>query len=317
MTALTQEPALDPAIQICDPHHHLWEYPESVYLVDDLRADAAGFNLTSTVFVECGSAYRTDGPAELRAVGETEWVRSIGDNLVAGIVGFADLTAGAAVTDVLAAHIESGRGQFRGVRHVSAWDADARVRASHTNPPPDLLLMPSFGEGVAALGRAGLHFEAWLYFTQLLELVELATAQPDVAIVLDHLGGPLAIGPYAPMRDEMLETWRNSMRHVAACDNVVLKVGGIGMPIFGMDWHHREASPGSEEVARVWGPEIRWCIEQFGVDRCMFESNFPVDRRSFSYSVCWNAFLRIAEQFSDAERNALFHDNARRIYRLD
>ncbi len=305
-------------LPICDPHHHLWEYPDSVYLVDDLRADAAGFPVTSTVFIECGSAYRTDGPPARRPVGETEWVAAMApdDGVTAGIVGFADLTLGAAVTDVLAAHVEAGGGRFRGVRHASAWDPSPDIDESHSKPPPALFGLPAFRDGFRALGRVGLSFDAWLYFTQLPELVDLAQACPEVVIVLDHLGGPIGIGPYADRRDEVLTTWRASMRDVAACENVVLKLGGIGMPIYGAKWHRRAEPPHSEEVAAVWGPEMRWCIELFGVDRCMFESNFPVDRRSFSYATCWNAFLRISEDLSDSERRSLFHDTATRTYRL-
>ena len=134
--------------------------------------------------------------------------------------------------------------------------------------------------------------------------------------MLDHLGGPIGIGPYADRRDEVLTRWRASMQEVAACENVTLKLGGIGMPIYGMKWHKRDQPPDSAEVAAVWGPEVRWCIEQFGVDRCMFESNFPVDRQSFDYTVCWNAFIRMTEDLSQSERQSLFHDTATRIYRL-
>jgi len=314
------EEPLDPGIDICDAHHHLWEYPESVYLVDDLVADASGSRVTSTVFVECRSGYRQDEPVETQPVGETEWVvarAAAGQGVADAIVGFADLTLGAAVEDVLAAHVEAGQGRFRGVRHASAWHASPDVRRSHTDPPPELLRLPSFREGFAALGRAGLTFDAWLYFTQLPELVELAQANPDVPIVLDHLGGPIAIGPHRGHRDEVLTEWRESMQAVASCGNVVLKLGGIGMPIFGMDWHHRPERPGSEEVASVWGPEIRWCIELFGPERCMFESNFPVDRASFGYRVCWNAFVRTSSDLSQSERQALFRGTAARTYRLD
>lgn len=331
---MTVEAALDTELEICDPHHHLWDRPQSVYLPADLRADirSGGHRVTSTVFVECRSAYRDSGPDHLRPVGETEWVRALasekdsdqssdessdaqdGVRMAAGIVGFADLTLGEAVVDVLHEHVESGRGRFRGIRHASGFDADERIRNSHTDPPAGLYGQPAFREGLAALGETGLIFEAWLYHPQLPELVDLARAHPDVTIVLDHIGGPLGIGPYAGRRDEVLTTWRQSMQDVARCDNVVVKLGGIGMPIFGMDWHHRDVQPSSEEVAAVWGPEIRWCIETFGVDRAMFESNFPVDARSFSYSVGWNAFLRISDDLSLPERRALFRDTARRTY---
>ncbi|HYD08613.1 MAG TPA: amidohydrolase family protein, partial [Acidimicrobiales bacterium] len=313
---MAAEDVLEPDLEICDPHHHLWRYPESVYEIGELRADTgAGHRVTSTVFVECGSAYRSDGPDVLRPVGETPYVAGQADGLIAGIVGFADLThldVGAA----LDAHVELGDGLFRGIRHVSAWDASDDIRASHTNPPPGLLGQDDFRRGFAALGERGLRFDAWLYHPQLPELVALARAHPDVPIVLDHLGGPLGIGPYEGKRDDVLTAWRVAMTEVASCPNVSLKLGGIGMPIFGMGFHKQEGGASSEELAEAWGEPIRWCIESFGVDRCMFESNFPVDRASCDYLTLWNAFKRIAADASPAEKASLFRDTARRVYGL-
>jgi predicted TIM-barrel fold metal-dependent hydrolase len=311
------EETLDPDQLICDPHHHLWQHPGSRYMVEELRADTdSGHRVVRTVFVECMSAYRTDGPEPFRPVGETDFVVAAEpDGFIAGIVGFADLRS-PEIDDVLAAHIEAGAGRFRGVRHASAWDPSPDIRASHTNPPPGLLGDAAFRSGFAALGRAGLSFDAWLYHPQITELTDLARAHPDVPIVLDHLGGPLGIGPYDDRRDEVLTVWRSAMRELATCPNVVIKLGGIGMPIFGMKWHHQPGGATSEELAAVWGGEIRWCIEQFGVDRSMFESNFPVDKASCSYAVLWNAFKRIGAGSSLSEKADLFHDTATRTYRL-
>jgi predicted TIM-barrel fold metal-dependent hydrolase len=161
-----------------------------------------------------------------------------------------------------------------------------------------------------------LSFDAWTYHPQIPELTELARAHPDVPIVLDHLGGPLGIGPYQGRRGEVMAVWRSYLSALAPCPNVVVKLGGIGMPVFGMEWHHTPEGASSDQLASVWGEDIRWCIEQFGVDRCMFESNFPVDRASCAYSVLWNAFKRIAADASPAEKAALFHDTAVRTYRL-
>jgi L-fuconolactonase len=312
------EQALGPDVEICDPHHHLWNHPQSVYEIGELRADAgAGHRVTSTVFVECGSAYRADGPEVLRPVGETPYVVAQADGLIRGVVGFADLTH-PDVGTALDAHVELGDGLFRGIRHVSAYDASDEVRASHTNPPPGLLGEDSFRRGFAELARRELRFDAWLYHPQLGELAALARAFPDVTIILDHLGGPLGIGPYAGRRDEVLASWRASMAEVASCSNVVLKLGGIGMPIFGLGFHKQDGGATSEQLAGAWGEPIRWCIEAFGVDRCMFESNFPVDRASCDYVTLWNAFKRIAADASasDAELRALFHDTAHRTYGL-
>lgn len=286
-------------------------------MADELRADTgSGHNVVATVFVECMSGYRPDGPEELRPVGETEFVVAVEPSgFVAGIVGFADLRA-PGIADVLAAHVEAGRGRFRGVRHASGWDPSPDVRPSHTNPPPGLLADPDFRRGLTALGRAGLSFDAWLFHPQLPELSDLARAHPDVPIVVDHLGGPLGIGPYRGRRGEVRQAWRADMAELAGCPNVSVKLGGIGMPIYGHDWHHREGGATAEELAAAWADDVHWVIDRFGVERCMFESNFPVDRASCTYAVLWNAFKLIAAGYGPADKAALFHDTASRFYRL-
>lgn len=319
------EDPIDPEQRICDPHHHLWDHPTDRYLLEELRRDTgAGHRIERTVFVECTSCYRDEGPEALRPVGETEFVAAQAEASaatpgaeIAGIVGFADLTLGDAVAEVLDAHVEAGRGRFRGIRHATAWDASPQVRVAHTRPPEGLLGDRSFRAGVGALGRAGLSFDAWLYHPQLPELTDLARAHPDVSIILDHLGGPLGVGPYSGRRTEVREVWRGDLAEVATCDNVTLKLGGIGMPVFGLGWHHRPEPPSSQELAEAWGDELRWCIDVFGPDRCMFESNFPVDRRSCSYTTLWNTFQRVADGYSRHERDLLFHDTAVRTYRLE
>ena len=322
----TVEAALEPELEICDPHHHLWDYPDSRYLVDEFLADTGGgHHVTRTVFVECLNAYRTDGPEELRPVGETDYVEQLAaisdatgnaTRVAAGIVGFADLSLGAAVQPVLEAHLKASK-RFRGIRHVSAWDASDQIRNAHTNPPEKLLDDSKFREGFACLHDLGLSFDAWLYHQQLPELTELARAFPDTTIVLDHIGGPIGIGPYAGKREEIFDAWRQDIAALAQCDNVTVKLGGLTMSSAGFRWHKREAPPGSEELADVMAPYYRHCIEQFGADRCMFESNFPVDRLSCSYAVLWTAFKRLSQAYSETERTALFHDTATRVYRLD
>jgi len=311
------EEVLDPELAICDPHHHLWEHPGSRYMLEELQADSRdGHRVVCTVFIECMSGYHAEGPVPFRPVGETEFVVAADPGgFVAGIVGFADLRA-PEIEDVLAAHVEAGAGRFRGVRHASGWDANPAIRPSHTDPPPDLFDDPAFHRGLDALERAGLGFDAWLYHPQIPKLTELARAHPGLPIVLDHLGGPLGVGPYRGRRAEVLEAWRAALDGLASCPNVVLKLGGIGMPIFGMVWHHVPGGATSEQLADVWGAELRWCIERFGVDRCMFESNFPVDRVSCSYRTLWNAFKRVTAAAGPDEKAALFHDTARRFYRV-
>jgi L-fuconolactonase len=323
--ARTVEEPLVPDRAIVDPHHHLWDRPGDRYLIQDLHADTgAGHHVVQTVFVECAAAYRTEGPPELRPVGETEFVaaqaalaRERGGAQIAGIVGFADLTLGDAVDEVLAAHVEAGDGLFRGIRHAAGWSADPRIKNSHSDPVEHLLADPAFRRGFARLGALGLRFDAWLYHPQLPDLVDLCRAHPEVPVILDHIGAPMGIGPYTGRRAEVDAEWRPSMRSLAQCPNVTLKVGGIGMNrYYGGGWPDRAAPPGSEELVAYWGDQLRFCIDTFGPDRCMFESNFPVDRESCSYVVLWNTFERIAADYTPTEQSALFHDTATRTYAL-
>jgi predicted TIM-barrel fold metal-dependent hydrolase len=323
--AQTVEEAIEPGLLICDPHHHLWDYPGSRYLVDEFVADiGGGHRVVKTVFVECKQFYRTEGPEEFRPAGETAFIdriagkvntRSGVTDIAAGIVGFADLSLGLAVQPVIEAHQEASR-RFRGVRHASAWDASDRVHNAHTNPPQHLFQNPDFRLGLACLERQGLSFDAWLFHPQIPELTELAQAYPGLTIVLNHLAGPLGIGPYAENRDKEFACWKDNMAGLARCANVYVKLGGRCMTMAGFGWHKRETPPGSAELAEAIGPYYRTCIEYFGPEHCMFESNFPVDRASCSYTVLWNAFKRLTGDYSDSERAALFHDTAARAYRL-
>jgi predicted TIM-barrel fold metal-dependent hydrolase len=314
------EEILEPDLVICDPHHHLWDDTHDTYhyryMTEELRADTgSGHLIDKTVFVQCRSGYRSEGPEQFRCVGEPEFVVAAEPSgFVAGIVGFADLRA-EEVEEVLAALVEAGAGRFRGIRQSSAWDPSPEIPATRPNPP-GLLADPRFRSGFAALGRAGLSYDAWMNHPQIPELTDLARAHPEVPIILDHLGGPLAIGPYRDRRDEVRAQWRSAMQELATCPNVMVKLGGIGMPRFGQDWHAQPGGATSEQIAAGCGAEMRFCIEQFGVDRCMFESNFPVDKVSCSYAVLWNGFKRIVAGASPSEKAALFHDTATAAYRI-
>ncbi|MBI2766854.1 MAG: amidohydrolase family protein [Chloroflexi bacterium] len=324
--AQVTEDIIEPARPICDPHHHLWDRGGSTYMLDELLADTgSGHNVVSTVFVECMSGYRADGPEAMRPVGETDFVEAVAKESAsgrhgatracAGIVSFADLTLGDDVVPVLEAHAAASP-RFRGIRHASGWHASPDVRNSHTNPPPGLLADAAFRTGFSHLGRMGFSFDAWCYHEQIPELTALARAFPDVPIVLDHFGGPLGIGPYAGHADEVFATWKRNIDDLAGCPNVVVKIGGINMPINGFGWHERPKPPTSAELAEATGRYYLHTIERFGPQRCMFESNFPVDKASCSYAVLWNTFKRIAAGFSEADKAALFHDTATRVYRL-
>jgi predicted TIM-barrel fold metal-dependent hydrolase len=235
--------------------------------------------------------------------------------VAAGIVSFADLTLGDRVGAVLDAHVAASS-RFRGIRHAAGWDASEAVRNSHTNPPPGLYLDSGFRRGFAELAKRGLSFDAWLYHPQIPELTDLAKAFSDTTIVLDHFGGPLGIGPYAGKRAEIFRSWKTAIATLAGCRNVVAKLGGLVMPLNGFGFHKRDVPATSAELADATREWYLHAIDSFGPARCMFESNFPVDRVSASYAVLWNSFKRIAAAFSEAEKSALFHDTATRVYRL-
>ena len=321
------EETLEPELPICDPHHHLWDRSGSRYLLDELLADiGSGHNVVSTVYMECSSMYRASGPQALRPVGETEFVNGIaamsasggyGDaRACAAIVGFADLRLGAAAGEVLDAH-RAASPRFRGVRHAAGWDKSEEVRNSHTSPPQGLLGEAVFREGFGELQKRNMSFDAWLFHTQIPELTNLAKAFPDQPIIFNHFGGPLGIGPYEGKRAEILELWKVHVAQLSECENVVVKLGGLVMPINGFGFHKADRPPTSEALQSATRDYYLHMIDHFGTQRCMFESNFPVDKTSCSYNVLWNSFKRIAAPFSDDEKAALFHDTAARVYRVE
>ncbi|MDP6071229.1 MAG: amidohydrolase family protein [SAR202 cluster bacterium] len=330
--ALTTEPTLEPEIPICDPHHHFWDQrtariPHQRYLLDDLAADVnSGHNVRSTVFVEARSMYRADGPEEMRPVGEVEFVQGLAaasasglygpTRAAASIVGHANLNLGDRVEPVLDALQAASPNRFRGIRHSVTWDPHPEIEVTSAHRTEGQLGTDNFRAGARVLASKGMSLEAWLYFPQLPELADFARVVPDLTIILNHIGGLLRVGPYANF-DEVMTTWRNGIAAVAANPNVVVKLGGIGMPRTGFDWHGRDVPVSSEELAESMAPLMNYCIERFGPDRCMFESNFPVDKVSYSYNVMYNAFKRLSSGYSASERAAMFHDNAVRVYRVE
>jgi L-fuconolactonase len=316
--SLTREEAIEPDLPICDAHHHLWYHAESSYPIEDFIRDiSAGHNIVRTVFLESWKSFWTADSRRMTPVAETEYIENIVSKcarpeVAAGIVGFADLTSGKAVEPVLESHLAAGKGRFRGVRHTTVWDASSEFRSVGKG----LLLDSNFRWGFACLRKYGLSFDAWLYHPQLSELADLAKSFPETAIIVNHVGGPLAIGPYARDRNEAFNDWKHQIGKLAIYHNVIIKLGGLGMDICGFGWHERPEPPGSTELAGAMSPYFLWCIEKFGVSRCMFESNFPVDKRSYSYSVIWNAFKKIIKSFSPTEKKALLHDTAAKVYRL-
>jgi len=331
--ALTTEPTMEPEMPICDPHHHFWDFrteriPYQRYLLHELAADIhSGHNVRSTVFIEARAMYRVDGPEEMRSVGEVEFVQGLAAASASGlygparaaaaIVGHANLNLGEGVAPVLDALQAASPNRFRGIRHSVTWDPHPEVENTAAHKREGQLASDHFRAGARVLARRGLSFDAWLFFPQLPELVDFAKAIPDLTIILNHIGGLLRVGPYANRDNEVLATWRRGIAAAAACPNVTIKLGGIGMPRTGFDWHARKTPIGSAELAASMAPLMTYCIEQFGPKRCMFESNFPVDKVSYSYNVLYNAFKRLSTSYSAAERAAMFHDTAARIYRID
>ena len=331
---LTPEEPLDPALPICDSHHHLWDRqphtkPEDRFLLEEvLREFNRGHNIVSSVSVTTpGAMFRKDGPEEMKPVGETEFVQGIAAMsasgkygsaaIAAGIVGYADLTLGARVAPVLEAHLAASCNRFRGIRYGCSWDASSAVPNAASKAPKGLMLDRTFREGVACLQKYNLIYDALCFHPQLPELVDLARAVPEVSMVLEHAGCPLGVGPYAGRGDEVFQDWKRSMAELATCPNVTVKLGGLGFGgRFGYDWPKWDKPPSSAQLVEAIGPYFLACIELFGPERCMFQSNFPVDGAAYSYIVIWNSFKRMTRDFSPAERAALFRDTAERVYRI-
>ncbi len=342
------EAILEPDLPIVDPHHHLWDRPAALlaalpppkhgfdhvirkvprYLLDELLADMkAGHNIVATVYMECGSFYKASAEPHMKCVGETEAVNgfaAIGaSNLYgeirpcAGIVGTVDLTRGEAAREVLEAHIAAGGGRFRGVRQSASADADPEVLGPLHRRGPGLYLEQGFRKGFAQLAPLGLSFDAWMLEPQLPDLIDLARAFPDTTIVLDHVGTPLGLGAYQGRREERFGVWRDNIRELAKSPKVNVKLGGLAMVFPNFPSFMSDPPAPSEQLAAEWKPYVETCIEAFGAERCMFESNFPVDIGSCDYATLWNAFKHLAKGASAAEKTALFSGTATKVYKLD
>ena len=324
--AAVQEDIVDPERPIIDTHHHLWENTSmwGRYVLDDLWADTeSGHNIEKTVFIDCRSGYRTDGPEHLRPVGETEFVAGVAAEsaerasaaTIAAIVSHADMRLGAAVEEVLAAHEEAGQGLFRGIRHAGPSDSTGTLtNAGRGWPCP--YGEADFREGVRTLGKLGYTYDTWHFFHQNRDYLALAQAVPDTTMILDHFGTPLGVGAYAGKQEEIFAQWKDDIAAIAECPNVFAKLGGLAMPDNGFGWDKRDTPPTSDEFAAAQGRYYLHTIECFGPERCMFESNFPVDKLSISYHVMWNGMKKIVADFGEEEKHAMFRGTAARVYRL-
>jgi predicted TIM-barrel fold metal-dependent hydrolase len=323
-----KEPILDPELPIIDPHHHLWQRPGWRYLLEDLLRDTgSGHNIVATVYMEARSMYRDQGPEDMRPVGETEFANGMAamcssgiygkTKACAGIIGHADLTLGNRVEPVLAALKRAGGERFRGIRHGVSWDADPTIVNPASPVRAGLLADKKFREGITVLSRLGLSYDVSLYHPQVTELADLASAFPDLRIVVNHVGGVLGIGVYRGKRNEVFSRWAASIKALATRPNVYVKLGGLGQGYTGLGFNEESEPPSSEMVAARFRPYIETCIEAFGASRSMFESNFPVDKISYSYPIFWNACKLMAKGASSAEKTDLFAGSAARCYRLD
>ena len=341
------EEILEPDLPIIDPHHHLWDlrpllpmFPEprhdfieaiagaAYYTFDELQADTqTGHRIIGTVFMECGAFYDASRSDAMKPVGEVEFVNGVAAQGASGlygeyrpcaaIMGHADLTLGDGVRPVIEALAAAGNGRFRGIRHQGAWDANADVLGPPFHAPEGLYGSDAFRAGFAAFAEHGLVFDAWLLEPQLADVLALARAFPNQAIVLDHCGTPLNIANYRGTLHQNFDRWRQAIRAIAECPNVSVKLGGLAMAFCGLPEDGPAKGHGSEHLAALWRPYIEACIEAFGPDRAMFESNYPVDRWGASYPVLWNAFKRIVRSASDGEKRALFAGTAARVYGLE
>ena len=322
-----REPIIEPDLPIVDAHHHIWNEPGKTYLLDDLLQDLdSGHRIAATVFAQCHYAYRGQGPEHLRPVGETEAIEAVRREALlrrpefhacAGIIGFADLLVEEALlAELLEAHLTASPDHFRGVRQSVARDRHFPDGIVLRPAAAGMLADKRFRRGLGQVAARGLSFDILLYHEQIPELTTLARSVEDATIILDHYGCPLGVGHYRSRTKETFEQWRADIVQLAACANVHLKLGGLGMIITGAEHHLAAAPPSSVELARAWRPYVETAIKAFGTQRCVFESNFPVDKAMFSYAVLWNAFKRLSSGASASERADLFRNNAVRLYRL-
>ena len=326
-----EEEILEPDRPIIDPHHHLWKSRfNRDYLLPELWGDTgSGHNIVKTVFIECRAFYDREAPEHLMSVGETKYVAELARQsredtnnqaTIAGIVAHSDLClAGESkelLLEALDQHRQHSDGLLRGIRHSAARDRRPEDLLIVGSAPPYLHGKESFRQGLRIIAEQGLTYDSWHYHHQNLDFLDLARAVPECTMILDHFGTPLGVGVYKNCRDEIFQEWKQEIREIAKCENVVAKLGGLAMPDNGFGWHEADRPPTSDELIKLQQKYYMHTIECFGPQRCMFESNFPVDRLSINYPVLWNAFKKMAADFSETEKHALFYGTAEKVYSL-
>jgi len=320
-----REEAVEPDLPIIDAHHHLWDRIGNRYLLPELLADVSGgHDIRATIYVEATSMYRADGPDELRSLGETEFANGVAAmahsgvygsmRACAGIIARIDMSLGENVACLLAAHRRAASDRFKGIRLHAQWDGSGIATGPQAVPGKDLLRDERIRRGFAQLSTLGLVGEIVVFHPQLPDVADFARQFEDTTIVLNHIGLPLGIGPYAGKREEVFLEWRRGIRAVAACQNVWVKLGGMAGHLIGFDFRSRETPPGSDELAALWSRYLWTVIDAFGPERCLFESDFPVDKEGCSYTVLWNAFKKLTTRYSASERAAMFSGTAAKLY---
>ncbi len=308
--------------EVVDSHIHLWDFSDPPYFGDSYGADARAAGIAEAVYVECTMGYRETGPAAERPIGEVEFAQaeaqpSGGVRLGSAIVGWVDATLGDGVMPVLEGQIEAGAGRFRGVRIRAAWDDDPAATYGPGGTPPGFLGQKDCRAAIEALQRLGLSLDVYLFHTQLAEVAELARAMPQLAIVVNHCGAPIHVGRYGQRRAEVRQEWAAGISELAAFDNVFIKIGGFAITRIGLVAREGGAqAPGSEALAAQFAPWAEHCLEAFGPERCMFGSNFPVDKAAMSLPNQVNAMKRLAGKLGPEEASAFMGGTARRFYRI-
>lgn len=325
--SLHTEEIIAPTRQIIDAHHHLWDRPGSRYLFDEFNADLqSGHRIVASLYVQCRSMYRHDGVTEFKSIGEVEFANGIAAQFAsdlygpvrgcAGIIGYADLRLSDRLEPVLHRLHEAGGGRLKGIRNTTAWHPHSEIVSNPNPPPPGILLEPEFLKGVQELARHNLVLDVWAYHFQLSELYDMARACTQTLIVIDHIGGPIGIGPYQGESKLVFHDWSHSIQRLATLPNLRIKVGGFGLKTMGYRFHEQSTPPSSDQLSRAWMPYFDVLLSTFGADRCMFESNFPVDKGMFSYSVLWNTYKKLASTLSEDEQHALFYQTACDTYAI-
>ena len=330
LNKLKEKPIL-PNLNIIDPHHHLWDVGFGRYYVEELLEDinTSGHNIKATVYIMSSSnteIYLKNGPEEFKPLSEIEFATNEGkradlikNNKVkvnASIVGSLDLTYGNKLKPVIEKGLEISEGRLKGIRMLLAAHPDPRIKSGAVKSDLSLMSHPKFIEGARCLQDAGLSLDFWIYHTQLGEMEKIARTLPELSIILNHIGGPIHLGEYEGKQALTHREWRTAMMRLSRLPNIKVKLGGLGMEVNGAKFHLNQDPPNSSELANIWKPWIYETINMFGIDKCMFESNFPVDKGSCSYGSLWNAFKIISEKMSDNEKNKLFYENAAKIYKI-